>query len=240
LSKSELIHFTRAHAPQTETVNLGATSLKPAEDARFLGVWLDRKLRYKAHLDKIQKKMATQTYALTRLAAKTWGCSLARAREIYTKVIRSAIAYGASAYHAPTEQEGAPRGIAVALELIQNDCLRVVTGAYKATPIRHLESEASCPPIDLYLNKRVADFEARIKETGKDRLLRRYCEETEAFFRRTSRTRAQARTRNRNRAEPVATEGLHKARWAARWTGTDTPDKMVIREWQKQFEEEAT
>ena len=37
-SKSELIYFTRAHAPWTETINLGATNLKPIEDARFLGV----------------------------------------------------------------------------------------------------------------------------------------------------------------------------------------------------------
>ena len=102
-SKSELIHFTQAHAPRSETVRLGITELKPKEDARFLGMWLDRKLHYKAHLDRIQKKMATQTYALTRLAAKTWGCSLAHAREIYTKVIRSAIAYRASAYHIPTD-----------------------------------------------------------------------------------------------------------------------------------------
>ena len=238
-SKSELIHFTRAHAPRTETIDLGATNLEPTEDARFLGVWLDRKLRYKAHLGRIQKKMATQTYALTRLAAKTWGCSLARAREIYTKVIRSAIAYRASAYHTPTEPGGAPRGIAVALEVIQNDCLRVVMGAYKATQIRHLESEASCPPIDLYLNKRVADFEARLKETGKDQILRRYCEGTEAFFRRTGRTQAQTRAPGRSRVEPVATEGRRKSRWAARWTGTDTPDEMVIQEWRKRFEEEA-
>ena len=57
-SKSELIHFTRAHAPWTETIHLGATNLEPTEDTRFLGVWLDRKLRYKAHLGRIQKKMA--------------------------------------------------------------------------------------------------------------------------------------------------------------------------------------
>ena len=122
-SKSELIHLTRAHAPRTETIDVGAANLKPTEDARFLGVWLDRKLRYKAHLGRIQKKMATQTYALTRLAAKTWGCSLAYAREIYKSVIQRAITYRASAYHTPTEPGGAPQGIAVALELIQNNCL---------------------------------------------------------------------------------------------------------------------
>ena len=38
---------------------MGTTSLKPKKDARFLGVWLDRKLWYKAHLGRIQKKMAT-------------------------------------------------------------------------------------------------------------------------------------------------------------------------------------
>ena len=53
----------------------------------------------------------------------------------------------------------------MALEVIHNACLWVVTGAYKATPIRHLESEASWTLIDLYLNKGVADFEARLKET---------------------------------------------------------------------------
>ena len=52
-SKSKLIYFTRAHALQTETIDLGATNLEPTEDARFLGVWLDRKLRYKAYLGRI-------------------------------------------------------------------------------------------------------------------------------------------------------------------------------------------
>jgi len=39
--------------------------------ARFLGVWLDQKLSFKAHWDKVKLKIATQTFALTRLAAKT-------------------------------------------------------------------------------------------------------------------------------------------------------------------------
>ncbi|EAQ82940.1 hypothetical protein CHGG_10758 [Chaetomium globosum CBS 148.51] len=91
-AKSELIHFSRARAPIEKTLTIGGVELKPVEDARFLGVWLDRKLRYRAHLAAVRKKMKTQTCALTRLAAKTWGCTFARAREIYSKVIRSAIA----------------------------------------------------------------------------------------------------------------------------------------------------
>ncbi len=39
-----------------------------------------------------------------------------------------------------------------------------MAGAYKATPIRYLETETHVPPLDLYLNKRVADFEERLEQ----------------------------------------------------------------------------
>ena len=73
--------------------------MAPKPYARFLGVWLDWRLNWRAHESKVANKLKTQNYALSRIAAKTWGPSLARAREIYTKCIRSAIAYGATNYH---------------------------------------------------------------------------------------------------------------------------------------------
>jgi hypothetical protein len=39
-----------------------------------------------------------------------------------------------------------------------------VVGAYKTAPIRCLETEAWVPPLDLYLNKRLADFENRLQK----------------------------------------------------------------------------
>ena len=39
-----------------------------------------------------------------------------------------------------------------------------MAGAYKATPIRHLETETYTPPLDLYLNKRLADFERQLQQ----------------------------------------------------------------------------
>ena len=137
--------------------------MAPKESARFLGVWLDRKLRWRSHLKKIKAKMETQMYALTKIAASTWGCTLARAREVYTKVVRSAIAYGASAYHTPADpKRQAPRGIAKPLTTTQSSCLRVVAGAFRATPIRSLETETWVPPLDLYLNRRVAEFKCHV------------------------------------------------------------------------------
>ena len=44
--KSELIHFTRKHAGFTKGVHLAGRTINPVESARFLGVWLDRKLQW--------------------------------------------------------------------------------------------------------------------------------------------------------------------------------------------------
>ena len=38
-----------------------------------------------------------------------------------------------------------------------------MVGAYKTAPTRCLETEAWVPPLDLYLNKRLADFERRLR-----------------------------------------------------------------------------
>ena len=43
--KSELMHFSRSHAAISIEVRLADRNITPVESARFLGVWLDRKLQ---------------------------------------------------------------------------------------------------------------------------------------------------------------------------------------------------
>ena len=115
-SKSELIHFNKGRAQWTDPVQLanpagqgsGSGTVSPSPNARFLGVWLDWRLNWKAHEAKVVNKLKTQNYALSKIAAKNWGPGLICAREVYTKYIRSAIAYGAVNFHLPTSTNGLP------------------------------------------------------------------------------------------------------------------------------------
>ena len=70
-----------------------------------------------------------------------------KAQHIYLAVIQLAISYGAALWHNPKEK--AQRGLAGKLAKHQNQGLRQVLGAFKATPIRQLETEAYVPPLDL-------------------------------------------------------------------------------------------
>ena len=118
---------------------------------------MDRRLRWDVHIQSISKKMATQVYALDRIAGSTWGASLQRARQVYTAVVRSAIGYGASEWH-----HHIPKSRAKTLGDIQTECLRKVTGAFKATAATTLEIEAYVSPLNVWLNKRVAASEERL------------------------------------------------------------------------------
>ncbi len=100
--------------------------------------------------------MATQMLALQRTTASTWGASMLSARKVYQAVVRPAIAYGAPVWHQPTGPKSKNKGLAGKLQVEQNKGLRTVLGAFKATPARKLETESYVPPLDLWLNGRVA------------------------------------------------------------------------------------
>ena len=78
----------------------------------------------------------------------------------------------AVAYHPPTEIGGKPKGIARSLMPQQPDCLRIVLGAYRATPVRQLEVEAGVPPLDIYLSAKIAAKCRRLEDNGMAALLR--------------------------------------------------------------------
>ena len=52
----------------------------------------------------------------------------------------------------------------------------MVLGAYKATPIRKLETEAFIPPIDLYLDSLAARFQRRLDDSGQAQEIRQACD----------------------------------------------------------------
>jgi hypothetical protein len=120
----------------------------------MLGIILDTQLRWKPHVQEIQNKMKTVTQALSRLTASTWGASLLRARHIYKAVILPSITYGSTIWHEPDEILNYQRAKMQIqkLSVIQNKQMRMIAGAFKATPIPELKHETGIPPIDIHLS----------------------------------------------------------------------------------------
>jgi hypothetical protein len=106
----------------------------------------------------------------------TWGASFIRVRQVYTAAVRPALTYGAAIWHTPARsQRDTAQGVAAKLRQIQNKCLRAVPGAYRATPTSTLGVEAYIPTIDLYLDSRLAAFQAKLAGSKVEQFIENTC-----------------------------------------------------------------
>ena len=99
--KTELIHFHRQRHTGTEqcpvTLSNG-TGIRPSPVVRWLGVYFDRKLSFKTHLD---IKIASASRALqltTMLKTSEWGLSPQHLRQLYTSYVAPILDFGAEAW----------------------------------------------------------------------------------------------------------------------------------------------
>jgi hypothetical protein len=95
--KYTLTHFTRKRNVNLEApIRINNEEIAPSPVVRILGLQLDSRLRWKAHIKAVNQIMTTQMYALSRIAASTWGATMEKARRIYLAVVCPAISYGST------------------------------------------------------------------------------------------------------------------------------------------------
>jgi Reverse transcriptase (RNA-dependent DNA polymerase) len=85
--KYQLIHFTRkrrANNDLASTVSIQGCEVKPEATLKVLGVWVDAKLNWNAHITQATHRGAAAFAATSRIAASTWGPSL-DAHDYYTQ-----------------------------------------------------------------------------------------------------------------------------------------------------------
>lgn len=153
--KYQLIHFTRSRRHSREdlasTVQIeGHHAQLQDKEMRVLGVWVDPKLTWKAHIQKASQKGNAAYEALTRITASTWGPSMKRSRLLYTAVVRPTILYGAQTWSIRGDGKQLTASTLQPLIKLQNSCLRRITGGYKRTPRAALERETAIAPLNIY------------------------------------------------------------------------------------------
>ena len=245
--KYELLHLTRTPRKFNMAANITfeGRTITPKEHIRILGIQIDTKLRWGPHLQKIEEKNATQMLAMSKLGASTWGATFARARQIYTSVVRPAITYGASVWHQrgkgdkPAEKEKR-------LEKLQNKALRNITGAFKKVSTETLEAEAYVPPIHITLDRLQDRSTLRLRETGMEREINRTCEEIRTKLSMITRLpKATPGSRKREALDKALEEGRdiivgsqhrHSARPQAQRSPRKDIDAFHHARWEKRWE----
>jgi hypothetical protein len=152
--KYKLIHFTKKRRDPSgdlaSSVRIDGNEIGPEPKLRILGVWMDPKMDWKEHIKKQVSRGTAAFESLARIATSTWGPSMRRARLIYSAAVRPAMMYGAQTW-GTQDGKAVKASVMRPLRMVQNKCLRRITGGYKRTPTAALEREADIQPLDLYI-----------------------------------------------------------------------------------------
>ncbi len=160
--KYELLHMSRTPKKfnMKMAINFDNTVIEPEANIRVLGLQVDSKLRWGPHIAQLKAKSTNQGRAIKCLAGSTWGATFQKCRLVYNAVMRPMLTFAASIWHQPKGTSEATKSHIKRLAIIQNDCLRTVLGAFKATPVPVLEAEAAIAPIEIQLDRLVMQQQA--------------------------------------------------------------------------------
>ena len=148
--KTEMVLFTNRRKLDDFTAPmLFGRTLELKDQVKYLGVILDKQLRWKQHLDRQCTRAVTALWTARRAVGKTWGLSPRLCLWVYTAIVRPMISYAAIVWWPRVQVKTAAKS----LESIQRMACIAVTGALKTTPAATLEILLGIPPLDLFIQK---------------------------------------------------------------------------------------
>ncbi|SLM36388.1 reverse transcriptase [Lasallia pustulata] len=166
-SKTELIHFARGQKEATAEVTLpNKTVIKPVIEVKWLGIWLDRKLTFKTHVQKKASAATSVLHLIHRLMNSEWGLSAQAGKQLYTACITSISDYGAEIWWKNQ------RSYQDLLQKLQNTALRKILGAFRTSPGAAMEIEASIEPVKVRLNKKCRKYALRVTTLPENHCIR--------------------------------------------------------------------
>ncbi|CAH0027866.1 unnamed protein product, partial [Clonostachys rhizophaga] len=169
--KYALMHFQRRkpRKPETQPVPKisGLKSDVVKEELRILGVKYDRHMKWDKHINELKAEVSKILGYHTRISGSMWGPTLIRMRQLHVSKIRSIVGYASPAWFIPRHNRhdlGLPQTWLNKLEVMQNDSLVKVAGAYKMTDRMVLRKELHVESMEHYLGRIALTY--RMKNVG--------------------------------------------------------------------------
>ncbi|KAJ6439009.1 reverse transcriptase [Purpureocillium lavendulum] len=149
--KFQLTHLTRAKSRIDTSTPLQTRwgVIKPKPTCKYLGVTMDSKLRWRQHIDEMERKVSKTIAALSCLGNTAWGARTKEMRTIYRGVALPQMMYACSAWsNAGWPGNGYTQKTLRKIQSLQGRAARVMSGAYKATSLPALDVEMHLLPIE--------------------------------------------------------------------------------------------
>ena len=150
-----------------KTLVLNGQNIKSATTVKFLGLHIDRELRWKEQIAAAIGKGRGWLRQCSRLAKTSGGVSGRHMRKLYLAVVRPRMLYGADVFLGPAlrgdsfKVRKGPRAALNKLAAIQRSAAILIVGGLKSSPTDSLDMHANLLPFHLMVDK--ARFQAALR-----------------------------------------------------------------------------
>ena len=141
--KTDSITFTRNPRPRRvpQCITIDGRLVTHKSTVQYLGVTLDTKLSFRAHVDQAVQKARRALGSLYSLLARSSRMTSTNKLMLYKQTIRPILTYAAPAWC------GAAKTTLLQMETLQNKCLRLALSRARYTPLKDLHEEAAVATI---------------------------------------------------------------------------------------------
>lgn len=165
LSKSKFCIFKKGGCRKSVDFRINNTSLPKVDTFKYLGLWLDSRLRWRKHIEETAQKTSKLINILKILAGSGWGLHQKHLRRLYISLVRSRIDYASFFY------DNSCKTHLSKLDKIQNQALRVIGGYIRSTPIHVMESDLYLPPLQYRRKFLAAKFWLKAKSFSNNKTI---------------------------------------------------------------------
>lgn len=161
--KTEVCLFTRkTKIGQYVKPHFLGKAIDISDKIKYLGVILDRKLKWKDHIEERANK-AHRCWSMCRRAiGSNWGLNPMMAHWLYKSVIRPVLTYGSVVWWTSMEK----KCNIITLQKVQRTCCLGISGAMRTTSSRALETILDIRPIEIQIKYEAALTANRLKVMG--------------------------------------------------------------------------
>ena len=158
---TKTVYTIFTNSPKISKVELnlkvGEERLTKEKNPSYLGVQLDQHMTLNHHMQKIKKKCTRRLQLVKRLASTTWGADKNTLRQLYLGYVRSAMEYCLPL------QCICSKTTRNALDKVQNNAVRHISGGMRSTPIAACEIHTNIEPLDIRREAAVMEMAERYK-----------------------------------------------------------------------------
>ena len=155
-TKTKTMIFSRFRKFATLSLKLNNQNIEFVSQFKFLGVILDKQLRWGPYIKKLWEKCKGDLHILSILAGRRWGAKYATLKRVYNASIVSKLNYAGFLYDTAAESN------LKALNRIQYAAARILLGALRCTPVAVLEAEANLVPLRYQQRESMMKYASRV------------------------------------------------------------------------------